>query len=79
MSVRKIQIEIDAGDENCGQCPYEVDLPDSFYCQVFGEPLPHAEDDCNRSLRCPECLAAEKAATKWDGLADVIAATRKVG
>jgi hypothetical protein len=52
----KIVIEVDAGSKNCGECPLQLDS--ARFCTGFDKLLRPAKG--RDSLRCLECLVAEK-------------------
>ena len=54
----KIVIEIDCGNDLCGQCE-KYELSGDVYCQIFGKELQPMVYGSNNYNRLPECLVAE--------------------
>jgi hypothetical protein len=70
MSKRKIEIEIDCGDEDCGKCPEQGwgqfdnreclfgPLTANYWCDL--KSIKETAKACRELKRLPECLAAER-------------------
>ena len=57
MAVR-IELVLAANGERCGACPYLAQFAEWYCCELFGLV------ECKGRKRCPQCLAAERAAAE---------------
>ena len=64
--MRKLLIEVPINKLTCGKCPLKNYLFHSkvYFCEPFNLGL--FDERKNKPLRCPACLAAEKAAKELE-------------